>query len=163
MKHIKLTFLLTILMSMVGVASLAHDIEAKNDDGVTIYYTWINNKAELAVSCRGDDYGSYSNEYTGRVVIPATVTYNGKIYNVTSIGNYAFRDCSGLTSVDIPNSVTSIGSGAFYKCSGLTSLEIPNSVTSIAMAAFGSCSGLISIEIPNSVTSISIGAFSGCI
>ncbi len=56
--------------------------------------------------------------------------------SVTSIGNYAFYDCSGLTSVTIPNSVTSIGSSAFYNCSGLTSVTIPNSVTSIGSYAF---------------------------
>ena len=62
----------------------------------------------------------------------------------------------------IPNSVTSIGEGAFYNCSGLTSISIPNSVTSIDRWAFEGCSGLISITIPNSVTSIGNGAFLGC-
>ncbi len=58
---------------------------------------------------------------------------------MTSIGNYAFRDCSGLTSVTIPNSVTSIGRSAFYNCNGLTSVTIPNSVTSIGKEAFYGC------------------------
>ena len=62
--------------------------------------------------------------------------------SVTSIGNYAFWYCSGLTSVDIPNSVTSIGFAAFVGCSGLTSVTIPNSVTSIGSYAFYECSGL---------------------
>jgi hypothetical protein len=62
--------------------------------------------------------------------------------SVTSIGDGAFRDCSGLTSVTIPNSVTSIGDGAFRDCSGLTSVTIPNSVTSIGNVAFAGCSGL---------------------
>ena len=82
--------------------------------------------------------------------------------NVTSIGNYAFRDCSGLTSVTIPNSVTSICSFLFNGCSGLTSVIIGNSVTSISSSAFSSCSGLTSVTIPNSVTSIGHHAFSGC-
>ena len=82
--------------------------------------------------------------------------------SVTSIGDYAFEDCSGLTSIEIPNSVTSIGSQAFYGCDGLTSIEIPNSVTSIGRGAFFGCSGLTSIVIPNSVTSIGIGAFEDC-
>jgi hypothetical protein len=82
--------------------------------------------------------------------------------SVTSIGNYAFEDCTGLTSLVIPNSVTSIGDEAFAECSGLTSLSIPNSVTSIGKGAFSGCSGLTSLSIPNSVTSIGIGAFCGC-
>ena len=66
--------------------------------------------------------------------------------SVTSIGDFAFRGCTGLTSITIPNSVTSIGSGAFYGCTGLTSITIPDSVTSIVNHAFFGCSGLTSIE-----------------
>ena len=66
--------------------------------------------------------------------------------SVTSIGRFAFYDCSGLTSVTIPNSVTSIGEYAFYGCSGLTSVTIPNSVTSIGEYAFYGCSGLTSLN-----------------
>ncbi len=82
--------------------------------------------------------------------------------SVTSIGHYAFDGCSGLTSITIPNSVTSIGSSAFSGCCGLTSITIPNSVTSIGSSTFYRCSGLTSITIPNSVTSIGGGAFSSC-
>ena len=82
--------------------------------------------------------------------------------SVTSIGNYAFEDCSGLTSITIPNSVTSIEAWAFKGCKGITSITIPNSVTSIGDDAFYGCSSLTSITIPNSVTSIGWSAFSGC-
>ena len=124
-----LPLLLTLLLSMVGVKTYAHDIEVPNRDGVTIYYVWTNNNTELAVSYRGSSYYSYKDRYSGNVVIPKSVTYNGATYAVTSIGFEAFRSCSGLTSVTIPNSVTSIGSYAFYDCRGLTSVTIPNSVT----------------------------------
>ena len=81
---------------------------------------------------------------------------------MTSIGDYAFFVCSGLTSVTIPGSVTSIGNGTFEGCTGLTSVTIPNSVTSIGEWAFNGCSGLTSVTIPGSVTSIGSNAFSYC-
>lgn len=82
--------------------------------------------------------------------------------SVTSIGDYAFEDCAGLTSITIPNSVTSIGYGAFNGCTGLTSITIPESVTSIGDFAFRGCTGLTSITIPDSVTSIGDYAFYIC-
>ena len=82
--------------------------------------------------------------------------------SVTSIGDYAFYECYRLTSVTIGNSVTSIGKYAFYKCRSLTSVTIPNSVTSIGGWAFYHCTGLTSVTIPNSVTSIGELAFAGC-
>ena len=81
---------------------------------------------------------------------------------VTSIGDWAFSDCSSLTSISIPDSVTSIGSAAFYGCSGLTSIDIPDSVTSIGSSAFYRCSSLTNISIPGSVTSIGSSAFYDC-
>ena len=79
--------------------------------------------------------------------------------SVTSIGNYAFDGCSNLTTVTIPSSVTSIGEGAFNDCEKLTTVSIPASVTSIGNYAFGYCSALTSIEIPASVTTIGEEAF----
>lgn len=98
-----------------------------------------------------------------KVVIPDK--YNNGTdgeHSVTSIGSFAFADCSNLSSITIGNSVTSIGSHAFYNCSSLTSITIPSSVTSIEVGAFRDCSGLTSIAIPSSVTSIGEDAFSGC-
>ena len=94
--------------------------------------------------------------------IPATVSYDGTTYNVTSIGYRAFRNCSSLTSITIPNSVTSIGDRAFQFCSSLTSVTIPNSVTSIGESAFYDCSSLTSVAIPNSVSIIEKAAFQNC-
>ena len=102
--------------------------------------------------------------YTGDIVIPSSVTNasTSVIYEVTRIGNSAFRECSDLTSITIPNSVTSIGTSAFRECSDLTSVTIPNLVTSIRDYTFRGCSDLTSVTIPNSVTSIDIGAFYDC-
>mgnify|MGYP002524651487 CR=1 FL=1 len=104
------------------------------------------------------DYDESYRELTV-VVIPSTL-YD--YYNVTSIGYEAFKGCTGLTSITIPNSVTSIGDRAFYDCTSLKSVTIGNSVTDIGDAAFYGCTGLTSITIPNSVTSIGWGAFKGC-
>ena len=78
---------------------------------------------------------------------------------VDTIHNYAFYECSSLTTVTIPNSVTSIGNNAFSYCSSITSVTIPNSVTSIGNNAFYNCSSLMSIKIPESVINIGNGAF----
>lgn len=92
-----------------------------------IYYKIVDNEAYVTfksyvyelhdVHCESD--------YTGDVIIPATVTYQGKAYPVTSIGEQAFRACGGMTSVTLPNTITSIGHHAFFLCGGLTSIDIP--------------------------------------
>ena len=150
--------MLTVLMSMVGIRIFAHDYAVENTDGKTIYYNNIGG-SNVSVTFKG-----YGGEYfySGNIVIPESIIVGGNTYNVTSIGREAFYECSGLTSVTIPNSVTSIGYGAFKSCTGLTFIEIPNSVTTIGEEAFWYCPGLISIEIPNSVTSIGREAFRGC-
>ena len=137
----------------------AHDFEV---DGIYYQITSSTAPYTVAVSYKGSSWRSYLDEYTGSVTIPETVSYNGKVYSVTSIGDGAFGGCHGLTSVTIPNSVTSIGNEVFYGCSGLTSVTIPNSVTSIGDHAFEYCSGLTSVTIPNSVTSIGDNAFRDC-
>lgn len=154
MKHFISTTLLLLAMLLPALAS-AHDFEV---DG--IYYKINGSRA--TVTYKGTSYYSYSDEYTGNVTIPASVTYNGTTYSVTSIGYAAFEDCSGLTSVSIPNTVTSINYDAFRGCNSLTSVAIPNSVTSIGEYTFCGCSGLTSVTIPNSVTSIGEYAFCDC-
>ena len=114
---------------------------------------------EITGSGKMEDYSTAGAPwYSGRTNIKECVIEN----SVTSIGDHAFFDCTGLTSVTIPESVTSIGEYAFYKCTGLTSITIPESVTSIGEYAFYGCTGLTSITIPESVTSIGAGAFEGC-
>ena len=105
---------------------------------------------------------SANRDISGAVEIPSQVEYNGEMYDVTSIGLDAFRDCRSLTSVTIPNSVGSIGSGAFMDCRGLTSITIPNSVTSIGSYAFFRCSSLKYFAFGNQLKKIGQEALSDC-
>ena len=150
MKKLKHLFTALLLLCCVGTAT-AHEFEV---GGIYYYITDDTNKT-IEVT----NVDEYSDEYTGNVVIPESVTYNGTTYSVTSIGHYAFFRCTGLKSITIPNSVTSIGNSAFYNCTGLTSIEIPNSVTSIGDNAFEDCTSLTNVVIGNSVTSIGDYAF----
>ena len=129
------SLLLAVIGLLCSISVSAHDFEV---DGIYYNITSSTNKT-VAVTYRGSDYSSYSNEYSGAITIPESVTYNGNTYSVTSIGEDAFEFCYGLTSVVIPNSVTSIGDEAFRSCDSLTSVVIPNSVTSIGVTAFYNC------------------------
>ena len=147
---------------MLSFHAMAYDF-SYTYQGKTLYYN-ITSDNTVEVTYYSSDNDFQNNNYvSGAVVIPSSVTNNGTIYSVTSIGNDAFENCSGLTSVTIPNSVTSIGEWAFWECSGLTSVTIGNSVTSIGYGAFSWCSSLTSVTIPNSVTSIGKRAFYECI
>ena len=172
MKHLKITILLAILMSMVGINVLAYDFE---QDG--FYYSWHNNNSEVYI-----DGSSYSTWIS--IGIPSSVTYENKTYPVTGISMNAFREsnitsvtipgtvkiieggafqyCLQLTRVTIENGVTSIGDNAFNGCHMISNLTLPNSVTSIGYAAFQYCNSLDFVDIPSSVTNISPTAFSRC-
>ncbi len=154
--------ILFLILAVSSLASWAYDFSAVAPTGQTLYYNISG--STVSVTYPGSSSGRWSGytQPTGDLTIPSTVTYSGITYSVTSIGDYVFHSCSGLTTVTIPNSVTSINIQTFFGCSGLTSVIIPNSVTSIGDAAFYNCSGLTSVTIPNSVTSIGSSAFDGC-
>lgn len=124
-----------------------------------IYYNFIDKAKIATVTNNGDEW---SGSYSGDVVIPSKVAYNGVEYTVTSIGEYTFRRCNSAISVTIPNTVTTIETYAFRACHGLSSIIIPNSVTSIGSGAFENCGKLASVTIPNSVTTICEYAFRDC-
>ena len=153
MKKLFSLFILCLCFS----TAWGHDVEV---DG--IYYNLNNEDKTASVTFKGDNIFSYENEYTGDVVIPETINVNGTQYQVTSLGGHCFYDCTGLTSITIPNSVTSLENNCFGWCSSLTSITIPNSVTSLGGSCFSDCSGLTSITIPNSVTSLGGNCFDGC-
>lgn len=99
--------------------------------------------------------------YRGEIVIPETVKYDGSVFTVTKIGDYAFF-CTDITSVIIPKSVISIGESSFQACNKLKKVTIPESVVSIGQYAFTGCTSIVSIELPNSVKDIGEFAFKYC-
>jgi len=141
---------LAFLIMLIPMATMA-SVEVNG-----IYYELSDTEATLIAKPSGYAY------YSGSITIPSSVRYGTTYYRVTAIDNGAFLDCTGLTSVTIPNSVTSIGNYAFYGCDNLTSMTIPNSVESIGNQLFYGCTRLNYIAIPNSVTSIGMDAFYNC-
>ena len=127
------------------------------NEGDTIYYNIISESPAVVQVTFKDGL-----DYSGDVIIPSNVNFQGTIFAVTSIGGSTFFECNGLNSVLLPNSITSIGHDAFNYCFNLTSITIPSNVTSIGSYAFYGCSGLTSLIIPNSVTSIGNNAFESC-
>ena len=148
MKQRILLFLLVLLSTLTASA---YDAEI---DG--IYYNLNASTMEAEVVSPG------STRYTGSVKIPESITYEDVTYSVTSIGDRAFRNCSDLTSVIIPNSVTEIRSGTFQGCTSLTSITIPDGVMSIGNSSFYGCFSLELVIIGNNVTSIGKHAFDNC-
>ena len=161
------TALLVLLLSAAGMGKgYAFDFRSVCSTGQTLYYDIIdatNHYVELACpNPTAPGWDGFSKP-EGDLVIPDAVIFNGITYSVTNVGYYAFRKCSGLTSVTFPNTLISIsGYGAFHECTGLTSLSFPNSLTTIGNSAFEFCSGLTSVSLPNSLITIDDGAFNQC-
>ena len=155
------TMAMDVLSVPKGALALTGDYCATTGSGWEMVggYTWqyrINgNEAEIS---SGSSSAAISPNPTGAVTIPSTL--GG--CPVTSIGPYAFYNCSGLTAVTIPGLVTSIGNYSFYGCSGLANVTIPNSVTSIGVQAFYMCHSLTSLIIPERVTRVGAGTFWFC-
>ena len=122
-----------VLMPLVASA------EKVEIDG--IWYNLVS-KAKVAEVTSSD-----GTKYSGSITIPATVTYDGVSYSVTSIGDMAFYYCSSLTAITLPEGVTSIGYNAFGYCWSLTAITLPESVTSIGSQAFYDCYSLTAVHI----------------
>ena len=120
---------------------------------VLLYTT--TNRQMLSIKPDSFDAKMVAHTYTdiGRIVFGTPIT---------KIHDYAFYDCSILTSIIIPDNVTTIGEGAFEECKNLTSVIIGDSVTTIGFGAFSYCTSLTSVTIPDSVTTIGFGAFYVC-
>ena len=135
---IKKLSLFLLLICCSGIIQ-AHDFVVNN-----IYYNKLTSNT-VEVTFKGSYYNGYNGEYSGNVIIPSKVTYNGTTYSVTQIANSAFRVCSSLTSVTLPEGLKKIGQNAFRSCSSLKSLTIPNSITYVGQLIDYDCTSLTSV------------------
>ena len=157
MKHIRHLF--TALLSLCTTVAIAHDFEV---DGICYNITGATDRTVEVTS----------GKYTGSVVVPESVDYDGSVYSVTAIGNKAFEYCYDLTDITIPNSITTIGEAAFYECTSLEKIVVDSGNTVfdsrdncnaiIETASNTLIFGCMNTIIPNSVTAIGREAFYGC-
>ena len=139
-------FLFALLCSFVA---RAEDVEV---DGIC-YHLISDGIAEVTTG---------SSQCTGAVEIPATFTYEDVVYQVQGIGNNAFKNCSALTSIALPDRLMTIGTYAFAGCKALSSVVLPDGLTKILAYAFSNCTSLKKVQIPNHVETLGAYAFSGC-
>lgn len=160
-----------ILIAFVGVLMFCSTYRSyasnNNYEGFVFYSTFYYKIIDatqhyVSVIDPSNSGGYYYGYMSGNITIPDSVTYDNIIYAVKVIDNNAFRACTGLDSVIIPNSVISIGDYAFYNCTGLSFVSATNSLTSIGNHAFHNCSSLAGFVIPDSVVFLGEFAFCNC-
>ena len=132
--------------------------EGKDFEKDGIYYMYDEEGHNAIVTYNNTRFDCYS----GEVVIPEVVNYDGESLPVIGISEDAFRDCTGLTAVHIPATVTSIGERAFRNCIGLTSVSLPDGLINLGNQAFANCMELTGIDFPASLVKISKQAFIDC-
>ncbi|MBR5060905.1 MAG: leucine-rich repeat protein [Prevotella sp.] len=175
-RFVRLSIMLTVVLSMSGLNASAYDIAVKDANSVTIYYNYYNEGTELEVT--NDDISQMP--YTGNVVIPEEVMYDNQTLKVTSIGDRAFYNCFGLTSITIPKSMRAIGEDAFKGCGNISSVHISDLAAWCNIAFFNNSSNPMcwdlyndkhlylngsevkDLVIPSGVTSIGQWAFANC-
>ena len=123
-----------------------------------IYYKYGDNGNDAVVTCRDTRYNTYS----GHIVIPEQITYNGRRLTVSAVGKDAFRDCANLYSVTLPSSVKSIDERAFRSASNMTEVVLPTGLETIGALAFTNCVSLQKVYLPSSVREIGYKAFLNC-
>ena len=156
------TLIPMLVALIIPTVAWADDLKVNDTfdaDGMTFTVTNIS-PTEVRVGTGEETKTAINKDTEGSLKIPTSVVgTDGNKYSVTTIGRYAFCECSKITDIDIPNSVISIGMGAFSNCSNLKEIVIPNSVTRIPMWAFYGCKSLTNVTIPNSVKTILDAAF----
>lgn len=150
---------LTIMTTLLQMSHLgfSQTFSSVSPSGHTLYF-WIDEYCDTCTSAwlvyspnsHGPWYdtievSAYHN-YTGNLVIPETIAYNSRTYNVNRIEERCFINCAGLTSVILPSTINYISPECFENCTGLTSITIPSAVNTIGWCAFMNCTGLTAIN-----------------
>ena len=136
-----------ILLLFILICPLLASAETVDINGLYYNLDLNTKKAEVTRNpAMSDNQASY---YSENITIPETVTFDGILYDVTSIEDNSFQGCTQMTTLSIPNSITKIGSSAFSGCNNLTTINIPPSVNDIGSGAFAGCYGLESITVDN--------------
>lgn len=145
------TYAVAALLSSVCGSAAAYDFIVDS-----VFYN-ITSDTDLTVEVTYEKSGY--NSYSGDITVPEQVTYDGTSYNVTAIGNNAFRACTALTSVAVGEGVTSIGDYAFAESTALTSVSLPTTVESLGKRVFTKCEALTSVSLPDAITSMGTYVF----
>ena len=153
---LQLTRALSVLMLLtIAITAGAYDFEA---DGI-FYNINTSDPTTVSVTFKGATY-SDAKSYYGDIVVPGNVTHDGITYQVTAIGDGAFRSCDSLYSVTLSSPINEIKSMAFYQCTALACIDLPETLTSIAYSAFSYNTNLRHLDLPESVTTLGSSAFS---
>ena len=151
MKQIVKKASLFVFLLFTSSGADAYDFEVKG-----IYYGY-NAEDQTAYITHGTE------KYSGNIVIPESVTYNGRTMIVVGIGSDAFNNCFDLLSVQMPKSITYIGDRAFFDCVNIVSVILSENIISIGDYAFQRCEKLSSIKLPEQLKTIASAAFVSCI
>ncbi len=177
MKKFLLLLTTLCLSTMPCIKSMAYDFAVNNDEDVIIYYNIATGYSanSVNVTYAGTSYSNVKNSYTGDVVIPGTVKFNGEEYTVRGVVQNCFRGCTGLTSIVLPNTITSMsGTYAFRDCTALVTATLPNESQSIPDYTFYGCTALTKVtyndaedndecvQLPATVNAINPYSFYGC-
>lgn len=156
MKQFILSLIVTMILSMVGIKAHAdfdfHDIVKIGS--LDYFLDYDNNTAGVTREMPG--------EYSGDIVVPSNIDYNGKNYKVTHIFAYAFDRCENLKSVTISEGVTTIYTAAFFDCNGLSDIIFPKSLSVLRDYIAINCPALTNVFIPEGVTEIGLCPFEQC-
>lgn len=159
-----------VLIFLAGLAVFAESVSIPNPQGVEIWYNIDEKNGVAEVTFKGKTYGEVADEYSGTLIIPEEVTYNGETYTVSSIGGNAFADCKNLTGITIPEKVTRIGGHAFRGCVSLSQVNF-NAINCVdaaeqkggkTYAAFEDCKSITNLNFGDKVVYIPDYAFWGC-